>query len=112
ANLPALLRALVACGWFGINTWIGGKALNTFFVALWPAWKTFGGHAGGYPMGLWIAFAIFWGINILIVNRGMELLRHVENWAAPFVLVMTALLVWWAIDKAHGLGTIINAPQA
>jgi NCS1 family nucleobase:cation symporter-1 len=112
ANLPALLRALVACGWFGINTWIGGKALNTFFVALWPAWKTLGGQAGGYPMGLWIAFAIFWGINILIVYRGMDLLRHVENWAAPFVLVMTALLVWWAIDKAHGLGTIINAPQA
>src|SRR5258706_3628596 len=58
ANLPALLRALVACGWFGINTWIGGKALNTFFLALWPGWKTLGGVVGGYPMGLWIAFAI------------------------------------------------------
>ena len=111
ANLPALLRALVACGWFGINTWIGGKALHTLVRALWPGWETMGGQVGGYPLGLWIAFAIFWGINIFIVYRGMEWLRHVENWAAPFVLIMTGLLVAWAIDKAHGLGTIMSAPS-
>src|SRR5688572_7079331 len=114
ANLPALLRALVACGWFGINAWIGGKALHTFFRALWPAWERLGaetiGRPGGYPLGLWIAFALFWALNIFIVYRGMELLRHVENWAAPFVLVMTGILVAWAIWKAHGLGEIMSRP--
>jgi nucleobase:cation symporter-1, NCS1 family len=114
ANLPALLRALVACGWFGINAWIGGKALHTFFRALWPAWETMGGQGfgrpGGYPIGLWIAFGLFWALNIFIIYRGMDLLRHVENWAAPFVLVMTGILVAWAIWKAHGLGEIMSRP--
>ncbi len=111
ANLPALLRALVACGWFGINAWIGGKALHTFFRALWPAWETWGGTVGGHPTGLWIAFALFWALNVYIIFRGMDLLRRVENWAAPFVLVMTALLVGWAIWRAHGLGNIMSAPS-
>jgi NCS1 family nucleobase:cation symporter-1 len=110
ANLPALLRALVACGWFGINAWIGGKALHTFFRALWPAWETLGGKLGAYPLGLWISFALFWSLNIFIVYRGMDLLRRVENWAAPFVLVMTGLLLAWAVWKAHGLGEIMSRP--
>jgi NCS1 family nucleobase:cation symporter-1 len=110
ANLPALLRALVACGWFGINAWIGGKALHTFFRALWPGWETVGDKIGGYPAGLWISFALFWALNILIVYRGMDLLRRVENWAAPFVLVMTGLLLGWAVWKAHGLGEIMSRP--
>lgn len=110
ANLPALLRAIVACGWFGINTWIGGKALYTLFRVLWPGWATFGLTLSGHPMGLWIAFALFWLLNIFIVFRGMELLRRVENWAAPFVLVMTAVLVVWAVWRAHGLGEIMSRP--
>ena len=120
ANVPAVMRALVACGWFGINTWIGGQALQTFFRSLWPHWATllgpqtdptsswmFGGH---YPTE-WISFALFWGLNILIVYRGMELLRKVENWAAPYVLVMTAALVVWAVTEAKGLGPMLTAPN-
>jgi NCS1 family nucleobase:cation symporter-1 len=110
ANLPALLRAIVACGWFGINAWIGGKALHTFFRALWPAWETLGGKVGGFPLGLWISFALFWALNIFIIYRGMDWLRRVENWAAPFVLVMTGVLVVWAINQAHGLGEIMQRP--
>ena len=114
ANLPAILRAIVACGWFGINAWIGGKALHTFFAALWPAWKTLGvaslGTPGGFAPSMWIAFALFWGLNIFIIFRGMDLLRHVENFAAPFVLVMTGVLVAWAISRAHGLGEIMSQP--
>ena len=110
SNLPALLRALVACGWFGIQAWIGGQALNTLFKVLWPAWPTLLGSAGGHPVTEWLSFLLFWGLNILIVYRGMNLLRHVENWAAPFVLVMTAALVYWAIDRAHGLGPILAQP--
>jgi NCS1 family nucleobase:cation symporter-1 len=108
ANLPALMRALVACGWFGIQAWIGGLALQGFFASLWDGWPTALGRFHGYPTTLWISFLLFWGLNILVIYKGMELLRRVERWAAPFVLVMTALLVWWAIDRANGLGPIVS----
>jgi NCS1 family nucleobase:cation symporter-1 len=109
SNLPALMRALVACGWFGINAWIGGKALSVFFTSLLPGWPTLlGGPIGGYPPTEWISFLIFWGINIWVIFKGMNLLRIIENWAAPFVLIMTGFLVWWAIDHANGLGPILE----
>ncbi len=107
ANLPALMRALVACGWFGIQAWIGGLALQAFFASLWTGWPTALGRFHGYATTQWISFLLFWGLNILVIYRGMDLLRRVERWAAPFVLVMTALLVWWAIDRADGLGPIM-----
>lgn len=110
SNLPAIMRAIVACGWFGIQAWIGGEALNTFFAVLWPGWSTFGGELGGHALGTWISFLLFWGLNILVVYRGMDVLRHVENWAAPFVLIMTGVLVWWAVGEAKGLGAILDRP--
>jgi NCS1 family nucleobase:cation symporter-1 len=111
SNLPALMRALVACGWFGIQAWIGGEALNTFFAALIPGWKGllgagFGGHTGTE----WLSFLLFWGLNIWIIYRGMDLLRIVENWAAPYVLVVTAALLWWAVDAANGFGPLLSQP--
>jgi len=108
SNLPALMRALVACGWFGINAWIGGEAVHTFILSIWPGWNDLLGAFGGHTTTEWISFLLFWGLNVFIIFRGMELLRRVERWAAPFVLVMTAALVWWAIDAAHGLGPIMS----
>ena len=114
ANVPAVMRALVACGWFGINAWIGGQALQTFFRSLWPGWQTCLGSSGdgwllgGHENTEWVSFALFWGLNIFIVYRGMELVRKVEVIAAPYVLVMTAALVAWAISEAHGLGAIMS----
>ncbi|MBX3156538.1 MAG: NCS1 family nucleobase:cation symporter-1 [Deltaproteobacteria bacterium] len=118
SNLPALMRALIACGWFGINAWIGGHALQTFLTSLWPGWAELLGWFGGFPWNdwpeaqwfpatQWISFALFWGLNILIIYRGMELVRRLERFAAPFVLVMTALLLAWAIYAADGLGPIM-----
>src|SRR5713226_2456576 len=63
SNIPALLRAIVACGWFGIQTWIGGQAINAMLVVLIPSWATFGA-------GSWISFAIFWAINVYFIVRG------------------------------------------
>ena len=109
SNLPAILRAIVACGWFGIQAWIGGQALHTFFTTLIPRWPTLlGDKVAGYPPTEWLSFLLFWGINILIIYRGMDLLRKVENWAAPFVLIMTSLLLAWAIWRAHGLGYLLT----
>jgi NCS1 family nucleobase:cation symporter-1 len=108
SNVPALMRALVACGWFGIQAWIGGQALHTFFRSLWSGWPTaIPGSFGGHTPTEWISFLLFWSLNIFVIYHGMDLLRKVENWAAPFVLVMTAVLVWWAISKANGLGPIL-----
>jgi nucleobase:cation symporter-1, NCS1 family len=115
ANVPAVMRAIVACGWFGINTWIGGQALQTFFKSLWSDWpallggKMEGAVFGGHYFTEFVSFALFWGLNILIVYRGMELVRKVENIAAPYVLVMTAVLVIWAVNKAHGVGGLMTA---
>lgn len=111
SNLPALMRALVACGWFGIQSWIGGEALHTLFTSLLPSWPAllgpgFLGHAGTE----WVSFLLFWGLNVFIIYKGMNLLRLVENWAAPFVLVMTALLLGWAVRQAHGLGPLLEQP--
>ena len=109
SNLPALMRALVACGWFGIQAWIGGEALHTFFKAIIPGWQTLlGGPVGGHTVTEWLSFLLFWGMNIWIIYRGMDLLRAVENWAAPYVLVMTAVLLGWAIWRADGLGTLFT----
>jgi nucleobase:cation symporter-1, NCS1 family len=114
ANVPAMMRAIVACGWFGINAWIGGEALQAFMTSLSPTFPTVLGAAriGGHLPTEWLSFLAFWGLNILIVYRGMDLLRKVENWAAPFVLVMAAILVGWAIWRAHGLGPIMSATPA
>src|SRR5919198_5456976 len=111
SNLPALMRALVACGWFGIQAWIGGEALNTFFRAIAPGWDGFlGAGFGGHTTTAWLSFLLFWALNVYIIYRGMDLLRAVENWAAPFVLVMTAALLWWAISRANGLGPLLAQP--
>jgi NCS1 family nucleobase:cation symporter-1 len=111
SNLPALLRALVACGWFGIQAWIGGEALHTFFTSVIPGWPTLlGAGVGGHTTTEWLSFLLFWSLNIYIIYRGMDLLRMVENWAAPFVLVMTAALLAWAVQRADGLGPLLSQP--
>jgi NCS1 family nucleobase:cation symporter-1 len=111
SNLPALMRAVVACGWFGIQAWIGGEALNTFFTSILPGWHDLlGAGFSGHSTTEWISFILFWSLNVYVVYRGMDVLRAVENWAAPFVLVMTAVLLAWAVTEAHGLGPLLSQP--
>lgn len=109
SNLPALMRAVVACGWFGIQAWIGGQALYVFFKSLIPGWDTLlGPPIGDHPLTEWVCFLLFWSLNILIIYKGMDLLKKVEGFAAPFVLVMTGVLVVWAVNSAHGLGNLMS----
>jgi NCS1 family nucleobase:cation symporter-1 len=113
ANVPAVLRAIVACGWFGIQTFIGGEAVKTFIIALWPG---FGHLAEGVTLlGLSvpsaITFMFFWVLNIIIILVGMNAVRIFENWAAPIVLVLAAALLWWALSKAGGVGPILSQPS-
>jgi NCS1 family nucleobase:cation symporter-1 len=111
SNVPALMRAIVACGWFGIQAWIGGEALHTFFTSVVPNWPgLLGAGFGGHSTTEWLSFLLFWGLNVAIIYRGMDLLRAVENWAAPFVLVMTGLLLAWAVTEAKGFGPLLSQP--
>jgi NCS1 family nucleobase:cation symporter-1 len=101
ANVPAILRALVACGWFGIQTWIGGLALNTLVVAAWPPWAAF-------ALGIWISFAAFWLVQVWIIVHGLEGIKKLEGWSAPLLLAGGALLLAWAIARGGGLGHILR----
>lgn len=113
ANIPALLRAVVACGWFGINTYIGGSALNMLFASLMPNWKTLGGsfQLAGLSLPSAITFMIFWGIQIFIIYKGMDVLKKFENWAAPIVLIFALALMVWAVITAKGFGPLISEPS-
>jgi len=110
SNLPALMRAVVACGWFGIQSWIGGSALNTFFGAIVPGWAALGGTIGGYPATTWLSFFIFWGCNIFIIYKGINMLKKIQAFAAPFILIMMSMLLLWMVMRAQGLGQVIAEP--
>jgi NCS1 family nucleobase:cation symporter-1 len=107
SNLPALMRAVVACGWFGIQSWIGGEALYTALKAVAPAVAQ-ASLIAGFPLAQWFCFAAFWALQIFIIFKGMELLKRVQSLAAPFVLIMTILLAAWAVNQAHGIGYLLH----
>jgi NCS1 family nucleobase:cation symporter-1 len=104
ANVPAILRALVACGWFGIQTWIGGEAINAMVVALVPSWRN-------YPPGVWICFAGFWLLHVIVIMRGIRTIKFLQGITAPFLLMIGVALLAWAVVKAGGFGTMLAAPS-
>ena len=104
ANVPAVLRALVACGWFGIQTWIGGEAINAMLIALSPSWQHF-------SYGPAICFGFFWLLNVLVILRGIETIRFLQGVSAPFLLLIGLALLLWAKGKAGGFGPMLAAPS-
>jgi NCS1 family nucleobase:cation symporter-1 len=104
ANVPAILRALVACGWFGIQTWIGGEAINAMIVALVPAWAHF-------AYGAALCFGFFWLLNVLVILRGIETIRFLQGVSAPFLLLIGLALLLWARSKAGGFGPMLSTPS-
>src|SRR5215475_1180437 len=112
ANIPALLRAFVACGWFGIQTWIGGNAIYKILVIFIPS------IGSGQPLGflaitpLQLAcFILFWGINMLVVYKGIDCIRWLLNIKAPLLIALGLMLLWWAYSKAGGFGPILSQPS-
>ena len=110
ANVPAILRAIVACGWFGIQTWIGGTALDALFGVMWDGWNNLFGGAILLDVALhtWIAFFLFWGIEVLIILKGVEGIKYLETWSAPLLLGGGAILLIWAAWRAGGLGYVLD----
>ena len=101
ANVAAILRAIVACGWFGIQTWIGGLALDALIKALWPGWADIG-------LSTAISFGIFWLIQVYIILKGTEGIKVLESWSAPLLLVGGLILLVWAVRSGGGLGNILR----
>src|SRR5215211_6075638 len=101
ANVAAMLRAIVACGWFGIQTWIGGLALDALMTAAWDGWAQIGIHTA-------IAFSVFWLIQVWIILKGTEGIKVLESWSAPVLLLGGLALLIWAVRNGGGLDAILR----
>src|SRR5438477_9274995 len=104
ANIAAMLRALVACGWFGIQTWIGGEAINVLLSTVWPSWRS-------VPHGAAVCFLAFWLINLAVILKGIEYIRFLQGISAPVLLGVGLLLLGWAYHSAGGFGPMLSAPS-
>jgi NCS1 family nucleobase:cation symporter-1 len=102
ANIAAMARAVVACGWFGIQTWIGGDALDGLMKVLWSGWVNVPAHQ-------FIMFGLFWLIQVVIIVRGMEGIKHLESLSAPLLLSGGAILLWWAVSNAGGMSRVLDS---
>jgi NCS1 family nucleobase:cation symporter-1 len=114
ANVPALLRGLVACGWFGIQTWIGGWAIYKLIEAMWPGIATLPQLLPafiGLNTGEFFCFMVFWAMNVWIVLRGMDSIKFLETWGSPFLLAVGVALFIWAAVRAGGLGPMLENPS-
>jgi NCS1 family nucleobase:cation symporter-1 len=112
ANVPALLRALVACGWFGIQTWIGGQAIYTLMKVFFPDWN----NLETLPLiGINAAqlgcFLFFWLINMWVVYNGIESIRILLNVKAPLLIMLGLALLGWAYYRAGGFGDMLSQPS-
>jgi NCS1 family nucleobase:cation symporter-1 len=103
SNVPAILRGLVACGWFGIQTWIGGQAIYTMLKIAIPEWEP--------PFALALSFTAFWLANIYVVVRGSDAIKWLETGAAPFLILSGLALLVWATVRAGGLGPVLDHPS-
>jgi nucleobase:cation symporter-1, NCS1 family len=104
ANIAAVLRAIVACGWFGIQTWIGGEAISTLIATLLPGWRSF-------PYSTAVCFLAFWLINLAVILKGVEYIRVLQGISAPILLAVGLLLLTWAYRRAGGFGPMLTAPS-
>jgi NCS1 family nucleobase:cation symporter-1 len=114
ANIPALLRAIVACGWFGIQTWIGGFALYQMFRLWVPSLETLPQifpPSFGLSTGPAITFFLFWVLNMYIVYLGVESIKKLLVFKAFFLPLAALALLFWAIAASNGLGPILAQPS-
>jgi len=114
AHFPALLRAVVACGWFGIQTWVGGLAISEILGVLWPAWRGLGGARAfmGFGLPAYLGFAAFWLINLWFIWKGTESIKWLETLSAPFLIATGLALLWWAASRVGGLAAILSRSDA
>ncbi|MGH8046013.1 MAG: NCS1 family nucleobase:cation symporter-1 [Chthoniobacterales bacterium] len=112
ANIPAMLRALVACGWFGIQTWIGGAAIYQILAEFFP--RLLEAHPIAF-LGInapkLVCFLFFWAINMWVIHKGIDCIRWLLNIKAPLLLLLGLALLWWAYSTAGGFGKMLDQPS-
>ena len=112
ANVPALLRALVACGWFGIQAWIGGDAIFRILGVFLPSLAGAAPTALGISAPQFACFMAFWGINMVVVYKGIDSIRILLNIKAPLLMTLGLVLLAWAYRSAGGFGPMLAQPSA
>ncbi|THU40603.1 nitrate reductase [Niastella caeni] len=111
ANIPAILRAIVACGWFGIQTWIGGAAIYQM-IRVWSSGLPEIDATSLFPQAVpFICFLAFWALNMFIVYLGVESIRKLLVFKAIFLPLAALALLFWAISASNGLGPILQQPS-
>ncbi len=108
SNIPALLRALVACGWFGIQTWIGGTAIYTLVLQLFPEAREITGEVLGVGFIPFLCFMIFWFMNMFFVWKGLNSIKWLEALCAPFLIIGGIALLYWAYLNADGISQVFE----
>src|SRR5881394_637458 len=109
-----LASGLMASGWFGIQTWIGGWAIYKLIEVIWPGIGTLPQLLPafvGLNTGEFVCFMLFWAMNVWIVLRGMDSIKFLETWGSPFLLAVGAALFIWAAVRAGGLGPMLQNPS-
>jgi NCS1 family nucleobase:cation symporter-1 len=104
ANIPAILRAIVACGWFGIQSWIGGTAIHAMLAIIFPS-------LAASQFAVWACFLFFWLLNLVVVWNGVETVRRLQAFGAPFMFIMAAALLIWVRMKAGSFGSMLSTPS-
>ena len=101
ANLPALIRAIVAIAWYGIQTWLASRAVIIIALRIWPdlASLTTNNFLGESTLG-WLAFLLMWSLQLLLLRNGMETIRKFQEWAGPAVWVVMLLLTLYILNRA------------
>lgn len=113
ANVPAILRALVACGWFGIQAWIGGWAIYKVLGVFWPSIETMAAlPVLGINVPQVICFLLFWGLNMFVIYKGIDSIRVLLNIKAPLLILLGLMLLFWAYQRAGGFGSMLAKPSA
>ena len=102
-HVASIVRAIVACGWFGIQTWIGGLA----FYAIWNA-VTGNQGSHGLAVGKFVGFGLFWLVNLYFIWKGTESIKWLESFAAPILLLIGVLLIVWGSNRAGGFGVVLE----